>query len=244
MKTFAIIFVSVLLLLSIRAYSQIEIEMNSGKKYCGIISNDSNDSISIRTTANLIIVLPKNQIEKIEALYSDIKLQNGISYKGHILKKTDSIITVRSLRGVIYTLQKNEISVLNQHSTYQDSSFLLLGITIFNPGRINILGGYHFGIFGFRAEFGGNDIGWGTQANFLLNAYQSKYLEVNFSLCAGYTSFRDEEWGFYGGPCVDINAGGIFLESGFGFFSSASDFYEGLNTPKFIFQIGFVYRFN
>ena len=239
MKKLVLFIVTFFCLLSITAFSQVQINLRSGEKYSGIILNNSNDSITIKTTGNTLLTFAKQNIDNIETLYSNIKLISGKSYTGHIMKQTENDVTIRSKSGVEYTLQRKDILAIRQGKESKDI-YGMFGVTFLLPGGYNILGGYQFQNFGVRAEVGCipyGEGGYGAQANILLNLTKTKSFEANLSIAAGYSLMAGKDY-TYAGPCIDMNAGGFFVELGLGFGSGS------FSSPQFLFQLGYVGRFN
>ncbi len=184
--------------------------------------------------------------------FAKIQTDEGKEYSGKIISENSTQIVIEDGSTQI-TVLKTQISNIQYYNSLKElrttkQSFSFLGLTILQPGGINLVAGREFGRFGARIAAGYIGAAAGIQANFLVNLSRSKSFNHHVSLGAG-TSYIDTPDSYYGssytihrtwqyiGGFYDLNYSGFFLETGLEVGSGS------FSNPQLALQIGYVYEF-
>ncbi len=181
-----------------------------------------------------------------------ITTHEGKEYSGVIFSE-DSTQMVIVDNGTKITVLKSQIAKIVYASnvkllepTYKE--FSALGLTILQPGIVNLVGAYESGKLGGRLAIGYVGSSYGFQGNFLYNLSRTKSFNHHISFGAGYSHYSVPENTIYGtmnvirewqyvGGFYDLNYGGFFVETGLTV--GSGDF----SNPQLALQLGFVYEF-
>lgn len=238
-----LIFILVLLSFSTGyVYSQVKLELNSGEIVEGyLISN--NDSVMVLSLFDKTIRhIPKRSIESDEELTTTVILNDGTDFDIHIEKMDSGRIYFHNPYNMYMTIDRAEIRSMELEK-HDISRYMSVGATVLGPSYFNL-------VLGFQSEpnvcfkfFVSTDLIERYYIHMDLGycLYKSKSIEYNILLGGaigrdigmGYNSSDDTYWGIF----ADANFGGIFFETGLLLYRAS--IYE----PRFIFGIGYVYRF-
>ncbi|MFP4368489.1 MAG: hypothetical protein ACOC2K_00185 [Bacteroidota bacterium] len=220
------------------AGSQTRVVIQNGEEYIGYILSKNDENIEMQTQSDVNIKIYKKDIVEIENLYSWFNLTNGDKFYGHIIESQADHYIVRTKGGVEIKVFKDEIFYFDPQKENYKPEHPVAGFTASTPGLFNLVLGYNFsGIGGLRAQGGYlNDDRYSIQGDFLFELYENKDWQHNLSISFGFYRFNKREPAYLGFN-YDLNYRGIFGQVGW-----AHDL-KGLETG-FIFQIGYLYRFN
>lgn len=201
--------------------------------------------------ASLVTFAQENQDKERAAR---IVTRDGKEYSGKIISEDSSKIIVEDGDVRITVLRTNITSIQYFSSVksldYRNHSFAFLGVTLLQPGGLNIVAGKDFGKLGLRVSAGFLREITGVQANFLFNISRSKSFNHHFSLGGGmlhgyfdlqnqYGKVGSERITFpYVGAFYDLNYGGVFLETGLLLTAE-----KKIPDPQLSLQLGYVYEF-
>lgn len=199
-----------------------------------------------------LVTFAQNAPDKERAIR--IVTNDGKEYSGRIISEDSSKIIVEDADVNITVLRSNIASI--QYFTnvksldYRNHSFMYLGVTVLQPGGLNIVAGKDFGKLGIRVAAGFLGKLTGAQVNFLFNISRSKSFNHHFSLGGGvlsgefdlkdqYSYSNKERVSFpYVGAFYDLNFGGFFLETGLMLTAE-----KRIPDPQLALQLGYIYEF-
>ncbi|MBK9247732.1 MAG: hypothetical protein IPM69_06350 [Ignavibacteria bacterium] len=181
-----------------------------------------------------------------------ITTNEGKEYTGVIFSEDSTQIVIID-NGTKIMVTKSQIAKIVYYSDVnlldrKINEFGSLGLTILQPGIINIVGEYEAGKLGGRLAVGYIGSSYGIQGNFLYNLGRTKSFNHHVSFGAGYSHYTTpeetifgtvnvvREWQYIGG-FYDLNFFGFFVETGL--MVGSGDF----SNPQIALQLGFVYEF-
>lgn len=178
---------------------------------------------------------------------ASIITRDGQTFTGKILEETDEYILLEE-EGVQVRISRFQV----EHVQYADeepeeifnyrSEYPILGVTAFYPAWGNLVAGYYFKDFGVKVSGGywGEDT-WGAQLNLGMKLSETKTFLSNLSIVVGAIAPKDYIDRTYAGIGVDLNASGFALE---GDLVNGKSKETGEFAPVFLFQMGYIHKFN
>ncbi len=243
------------------AVSQTKITTVHGNNIIGFMISETQQEIEIQTLNNIIVKVPKSDIDIAKKIELGLTTKSGVYLKGSITKlretdfdfiSTDSINATLSFGSLkvctsidkdINNFLKSKIdSYRAEGNSIKPPKFIeykKIGLAVGTPGGIDIIYGSNNqkSCFGLSAGFTGFQIGGG------ISAVSEDNFELNFHINASYMKFKsqgipimtDYFWGF--GPMVEFYIAGFHAQFGKWFWASGN-----VELPWF-WQVGIVYRY-
>ncbi len=186
------IIIIILLLNSLQLFTQLKIKMQDGKKYEGVPTFESNDSLNIILLDGTYRGLNKNLIKKKTQMLSKIQLKNGQEIIGAIQTFDEEHFNLQiqerdtSKQIQIESNNVKKIEFKNQ----LNSSYGALAFSLGTPGLYNLTYSYYYNNFGIRASLGLKNTGY--QFNIFHSLINSESFEIGVSLCYGHLEYSYE----------------------------------------------------
>ena len=203
----------------------------------------------------IVLFFISNTVVYADDTYDLVHLKDSTIIKGKIIETIpNKSITIKSFDGKIQTFDYDQILKIQRDESFynncRDSSYSELGICYGTPAVFNLAIGPWYGPFGVR--FSGMYLGssYGIQMNLNYKISDSPNFLHSIGVAVGKSFIEGEEIAYfpfddnftymkewqYIGLVYNLNLSGFFLEGGLSI--GEGDY----TNPKFIFQIGFIYR--
>ena len=249
----------------------VEIIQNDNHRNYGKIIEQDDKSISILLKDETQIKYTKSSIKQIVPLEVRVTTKDGIAFQGYCTKENNYEMWITGSDETEYQIKKSQIKntlilkkggdrynpydIIDEISSseiqpepqspkknkIENNEYPMFGATLFMPGGLNFVGGYHYDNFGAIGEVGYfPSVIFGFQIEFLYNLKSSRQFEHNLGIGGGFSyMFYDgeEDWGYLE-LLYNLNIYGFFIEAGLSIGSGS------YTNPQVRFQIGYVYRFN
>jgi small nuclear ribonucleoprotein (snRNP)-like protein len=222
--------------------AQWRITTTQGNVYRGVIVNQDNDIINLKTLDNTELTLKREIVESTIKIQTRIETKSGDQYTGFVTTIDDNrlkIILEEAGEIEINRADIVEIEAIDDRDILgeriSDQTYSALGITFFGPGMINLSYSHSTEEVGVKVCAGTIGFNFGWQVNLLMNLNRTKTYNHNVSLGTGMMIADNFLW--YAGVFYDINVYGLFLEFGL---STAID--EKLSLGP-TFQVGYLFEF-
>lgn len=226
--------------------AQVKVTTKDNNVFYGIILENKNDSLNalkLESEEHLKISIPvsNKNILSVKEINCFIKQKNSSYYEGKVLSISDKKISMFCEDGAIYDFNYDESKILFYNPV---SSFI--GFTIGTPGGINAtFGSFLTENFGLSASIGHipNKM-LGAQLSCLFNISRGIHFEHNLGIGIGgfteYSEYRNDDnddW-IYSSVFYELNLYGFYIQPGISYGHGS------YSNPQFLFQLGYVYRFN
>lgn len=225
-KSFLTLLLVLFILSAVAGQAQWRITTTQGNVYRGVIINQDNDNITLKTLDNTELTLKREIVESTVRINTRIETKSGEEYIGFVTGITDDKLTIvldDAGETVIKRAEIEGIETLDSITVLikkDNETFYAVGFTLFGPGEANLSVACVFEDVGVRVCAGNRDYNYGWQVNMLLNINRTDNYSHNISIGLG-NSITDSML-LYGGIFYDINIYGLFLE-----FGLAATIYEG-----------------
>lgn len=259
-KQFWTILISMLILSAAVSQAQWRITTTQGNVYNGVITEQGNDFVKVRTLEDTELNLNRKIIESMAKIETVIQTKSGETFIGFISDLNEKeliVIPAGEKEIIIFRRNISQMEIAGNRKDSRDayknrrymktkkiSPYSMAGATILMPGGVNLIYGYQDENYGIRLTAGYIGYAMGVQVNLLKNISKSASFEHNISLAFGTSRFEDTSYWYYNvfrwtyaGLCYDLNFHGFFLEAGLNVGTGS------YSNPQVMAQIGYVYRF-
>ncbi len=254
----------IILVFSINQYvfSQTKIITNSDNQLIGIVTEETDMKLKLKTLAGELVELTKASIKSREILISEIKTKSGLMMKGNLTDLRESELEFLStdsfkvtiLYGNIGTFtnpdlevtrfMNNMIAVHSQRAAQSEelensvlvnkkARYTKYGVALGHPGLINLVYGYNNRSICIQASGGAGPNAYGFQFGPGVNLYSSQHIEHNILLVFGIMGGKISSSEYFG-VLWDFNASGFHFQAGVG--------YNASSRAGLLLQIGYAYR--
>lgn len=242
MKHFLVFLIFIFSALSL--WSQMRLTTYNEQEFTGYVIEDSTHFVKIENKTGVVSIIPRTSISNYEKLKSEIILKDGSTFSYFVTRKDSNYLYCFKEGNPI---QKFKLTDLVSYNIIEAKNlgYSSLGLTLLQPGGLNILYGYQFenGMM-FRLECGYFSTMSGAQANVGYTLRRSESFEHSFSIAAGFSEMtlkgswdnKHYDWA-YAGLTYNLNWNGFFVE--IGMTVGEGDF----TNPQLLLQFGYVYRF-
>ena len=178
-----------LLLNSLQLFTQVKIKMQDGKKYEGIPTYESEDSLRIISLDGTYHGLNKELIKKKTQMLSKILFKNGREIIGSVQtfdEKHFNLQIQESDTKKQMQIESNDVRKI-KFKNQLNSIYGALAFTLGTPGVFNVAYSYYYHNFGLRAGLG---LKWtGYQFNLFHSIINSESVELGVSLGFGHYEY-------------------------------------------------------